>query len=132
MREDRAIADTHRAIGEQFNGTPDSGFLVWRHRVPIDPVNAEVFLSRREDLHGEGVPTRCVHVVRDVELVSAVGATYGVAVGYAFAIDPNFGRVVDPGEAESVPLWSLACGQAELSAIPPSTVIRAVGGHRLV
>ena len=67
-------ANCHGAGFDEVNCAPKTHVFIRRAGVPVDPVNAEIFLGGCGGLDGEDVRLAGRDGVGDVEVVGAVGA----------------------------------------------------------
>ena len=116
---------------DEIDCAPKAHVLIWRTRVPVDPVDAEIFFGRRSRLDRNDVWFAGGDVVSDVKVIGSVSAGDLRGVSNPFAIDPKFTAIVDATEVQLEPIvFREKRGSIELFSIPPRAGIGAVGRHR--
>ncbi len=97
-RERRAQGDGPAC--DEIDSAPEAHVFVGRAWAPIDPVDAEIFLSRRGGFDGEDIGLTGLEQIGYVEVVSAIGAGDCGGVGDLVSIEPDFAAIVDAAEME--------------------------------
>ena len=124
---------SHRPSGDQIDRTPQSHILVRRAGIPVDPVDAQVFLCRRGCLDRQHVGLTRFEHVRHVEIVGAISARDGARIRYLFPIEPDLAAIVDSAEVEPEAAIGRPRGRKrEFLSIPPAAAIRAICRHRQI
>ena len=129
MRGHQRRADFNRAALAEPDAAPEAHVLVGRRGIPIDPVDAQVFLGLRDGFNGQHVRPVAHQQRRDVEFVGAIRAGNFARVCDALAVEPDVGAIVDAIEIQPHALAIRTIRRAEFGAVPPRAAERAVLRH---
>ena len=131
MRAHQRRADFDRAALAQPDAAPEAHVLIGRRGIPVDPVDAEVFLGLRDGIDRERVGPVVREQRRDVEFVCAIRAGSFARVCDALAVKPDIRAVVDSAEIQpDVAAAGSVRRRGEFRAVPPGAAEGAVFGHR--
>ena len=119
VRGDCRKANFHGTGRAEGDFAPESHVLVGRRGIPINPIDAQVFLGLRDGFDGEHVRPVAHQQRTDVELVRAISARDVMFSRDSLAVEPDIGAVVDAGEIQPHALAFESIRRAKFGAIPP-------------
>ena len=98
---DLRVTDRHGSARLQIDAAPQAHVFIGRRRIPVHPVDAEVFFRLRDGFDGQQIrPGRARAERRDFVFVGAIGAGYVFGVGDFVAVEPDVGAIVDAAEVQ--------------------------------
>src|SRR6202789_3364853 len=84
----------------QIDDAPQAHVLVRGTRIPVDPVNAKIFLCGSACLDREHVCFAGVDKICYIEIVSSIGAGDSCRVRDFMTIEPDFASIVDSSKVQ--------------------------------